>query len=99
MNILEVFSTNVRAGRKRLGLSQEDFAERCGLHRTYTSALERGKRNISLKNIQIIADALNVETYTLFIDSQNADAVKPNTIHPDQNTPTALDQKDATDTF
>lgn len=80
MNILEVFSTNVRAGRKRLGLSQEDFAEQCGLHRTYISALERGKRNISLKNVQVIADALNVEAYTLFIDHRDPKNSEGNTL-------------------
>lgn len=68
MDIIRVFSNNVRTRRTQLGLSQEHFAERCGLHRTYISALERGKRSISLKNIQLIADALGVETYKLFID-------------------------------
>ena len=62
-----VFATNVRMCRKRLGLSQEAFAERCHLHRTYISSLELEKRNISLKNVQAIADALGVEPYRLFL--------------------------------
>lgn len=68
MNVTHVFAVNVRMYRKRLGLSQESFAERCGLHRTYISALEREKRNISLKNVQAIAEALDVEPFKLFLD-------------------------------
>ncbi len=68
MDVLKVFSHNVRRYRTQLGLSQETVAFRTGLHRTYISAVERGKRSISLDNIQKIADALEVETYLLFID-------------------------------
>ena len=77
MDIIRVFSNNVRTQRKLLGLSQEQFAERCGLHRTYISALERGKRSISLKNIQLIADALGVDTYLLFIDRDTPNENQP----------------------
>ena len=51
-----------------MGLSQEKFAEKCGLHRTYISDIERFRRSISLENIQRIAVALNIETYKLFIE-------------------------------
>lgn len=68
MDIIHVFSHNVRARRQQLGLTQEGLAERCGLHRTYISSLEREQRSISLKNIQLIADALEVEPYRLFLD-------------------------------
>lgn len=82
MDIVHVFARNVRRYRTQLHLSQEQFAERCGLHRTYISAVEREKRSISLKNVQLIADALNVDTYKLFIEygSQAPDATtqKPN---------------------
>lgn len=67
MNVTHVFAANVRLYRKRLGLSQEAFAERCHLHRTYISLLERERRNISLKNVQAIANALDIEPYRLFI--------------------------------
>ena len=63
-----MFGTNVRKNRMRLGLSQEKFAEKCGLHRTYISDIECFRRSISLDNIQKIADALGVETYLLFCD-------------------------------
>lgn len=54
------FGRRVRELRTRLGLSQEAFADRCGLDRTYMSGIERGKRNLSLRNIEIIARALDV---------------------------------------
>ncbi|WP_218188974.1 helix-turn-helix domain-containing protein [Anaerococcus urinomassiliensis] len=49
-----------------MGLSQEAFAEKSGLHRTYISALECTKRSIALDNVQKIADALEIEPYLLF---------------------------------
>lgn len=68
MDIIKVFGNNVRKYRRKLGLSQEKFAEKCGLHRTYISDIECFHRSISLDNIQKIADALGVETYLLFIE-------------------------------
>jgi len=41
-----------------LGLSQEAFADKCGLDRTYISGIERGRRNVSLRNIEKIAKTL-----------------------------------------
>jgi transcriptional regulator with XRE-family HTH domain len=43
-----------------MSLSQEDFAAKCGLDRTYISGIERGKRNVALRNIEAIAKALDV---------------------------------------
>ena len=68
MDIIKVFGSNVKAYRQRIGLSQEAFAEKCGMHRTYISAIECYRRSISLENIQRIADALGVETYKLFLE-------------------------------
>ena len=68
MKILDVFGDNVRKYRVEKRLSQEAFAEKCGLHRTYISAVERHKRSISLNNIQKIADALEIDTYLLFLE-------------------------------
>ncbi|MBR4632020.1 MAG: helix-turn-helix transcriptional regulator [Elusimicrobia bacterium] len=68
MNIIKVFGTNVRKYRVKLGVSQEKFAEMCGLHRTYISDIERFQRSISLYNIQKIADAFEIEPYKLFIE-------------------------------
>lgn len=68
MEIKKVFGDNLKKYRTKIGLSQEQFAEKCDLHRTYISAIECYRRSISLDNIQKIADALEIETYRLFID-------------------------------
>jgi transcriptional regulator with XRE-family HTH domain len=59
MDILEGFGKRVRERRSKMGVSQEKFAAKCKLDRTYISGIERGKRNLSLRNIKIIADALD----------------------------------------
>lgn len=59
-DILVQFGERVRELRKRSGLSQEQFAARCQLDRTYIGGVERGERNLSLRNIAIIALALGV---------------------------------------
>lgn len=69
MDIIKVFSMNVKKYRVEKGYSQEKFAEKCGLHRTYISAIECQRRSISLENIQIIANALEIDTYKLFIEN------------------------------
>lgn len=51
----------IRQRRHEIGLSQEDFASSCGVHRTYMGAVERGERNISLMNIIRIANAFNIK--------------------------------------
>jgi len=55
----KVFAQNVRARRKARGLSQEELADVCGLHRTYIGSIERAERNVSLDNIEKIAGALD----------------------------------------
>ena len=72
MDIIRVFGTNVKQYRQLLGLSQEAFAEKCGMHRTYISAIERFRRSISLENIQRIADALDIEPYKLLIERNDS---------------------------
>lgn len=68
MDIVRVFGSNLRKFRTEMGLSQEKFAEKCGLHRTYISDIERFQRSIALENVQKIADALGIDTYKLFIE-------------------------------
>lgn len=67
MDLLHIFAANVRSYRSQAGLSQEELAELAGLHRTYISSVEREKRNISIDNIQHIAEALKVEPYKLLM--------------------------------
>ena len=59
-NILQRFGERVRELRKEQGYSQEGFAHECGLDRTYMGGIERGERNVALRNIEKIADALGI---------------------------------------
>ena len=59
MDILMRYGQAVRKIRLERGISQEELADRCGLHRTYISDIELGKRNLSLENIERIAISLN----------------------------------------
>ncbi|WEE03806.1 helix-turn-helix transcriptional regulator [Serratia marcescens] len=56
----------VKLLRLQAGLSQEAFADRCGLDRTYISGIERGVRNPTLEVLYIIATGLSIELPTLF---------------------------------
>ena len=58
--LLTRFGRRVRDLRLATGLSQEAFADRCGLHRTYIGSVERGERNVSLLNLAVIAKALGI---------------------------------------
>jgi len=60
------FGARVRALRLEQGLSQEALAHKCSLDRTYISGVERGERNISLRNIGVIAKALGLSIADLF---------------------------------
>ena len=68
MQLLRIFSSNLRRYRIAAGLSQEAFAIKAGVHRTYISALERGKRSIALDNIEKIAEALEIDAYLLLVE-------------------------------
>ena len=70
MDIIKVFGTNLRKYRTDKDLSQEKFAEVCGLHRTYISDIECFQRNVSLENVQRIADALGIKSYKLLQESE-----------------------------
>ncbi len=70
MDIVKIFGQNVKKYRQELKISQEELADRSDLHRTYISAIECFRRSIALENIQRIADALEVETYKLFLEDK-----------------------------
>jgi len=53
------FGRAIRRIREEQEINQEEAAERCGLHRTYYSGIERGVRNVSLVNIERVARGLN----------------------------------------
>ena len=59
-NIIEIFGQNVQKYRKAIGLSQEQLADKAGMHRTYIGMIERAEKNVTLRNIQKLANALEV---------------------------------------
>ena len=60
-----ILAENLRRLRLARKWSQEVCAEKCGLHRTYIGAVERGERNITLATLDAIAQALNVSPIEL----------------------------------
>lgn len=55
-----IFAENLRKARLAKGLSQEGLAELADLHRTYVGSVERGERNVSIDNLERLAQALDV---------------------------------------
>jgi transcriptional regulator with XRE-family HTH domain len=60
------FGRAIRRIREEQAINQEEAAERCGLHRTYYSGVERGVRNVSLVNLEKIAKGLKTSLPALF---------------------------------
>lgn len=68
---LKKFGRRVRELRQETGLSQEKFALKIDMDRTYFASVETGKRNVSLLNIKKIADGLSVSMATLFENEED----------------------------
>jgi transcriptional regulator with XRE-family HTH domain len=66
LNVRIRFGRAIRRLREHQEINQEEAAERCNLHRTYYSGIERGVRNVSLVNIEKIAKGLKVSLPELF---------------------------------
>lgn len=66
-NIKERVGRNIRKIRTDRGYTQEQLADRAELHFTYIGSVERGERNISVENLEKIAQALGVEVHRLLI--------------------------------
>jgi transcriptional regulator with XRE-family HTH domain len=66
-----IVGNNIKKYRKLLNISQEELAERAGLHRTYIGGIERGERNITLDSLQVIAIALNVAPVVLIVEEED----------------------------
>ena len=69
--VLAAFGAVVREVRLKRGYSQEAFAERANLHRTYVGGIERGERNLALVNIRRIAMALDVPMASLLAATED----------------------------
>lgn len=65
-DILKKFGRIVRNERQKLGISQEELASRADVHRTYIGMVERGEKNITIKNIERICRALNISIHDIF---------------------------------
>jgi transcriptional regulator with XRE-family HTH domain len=75
MQPIEVqFGVVIRRRREKLGLSQEEFANKAGIHRTYVSSIELGKVGISIGIAQNLANTLGVPLSRLFQDVEKAAA-------------------------
>lgn len=70
----KILGHNIRRLRLATGLSQEELADRAGLHRTYISSVERGERNVSVDNIFLLARALGVEAADLVTETIDTEA-------------------------
>ncbi|MBU1151806.1 helix-turn-helix transcriptional regulator [Patescibacteria group bacterium] len=64
--ILIKFGQKIREERLKQNLSQEELARKAGVHRTYIGMIERAEKNITLENIEKIANALSLEIHFLF---------------------------------
>lgn len=68
--LVAIFAANMKRRRIELGLSQEELAERAGVHRTYVGMLERGEKNATLYSLERLAGALQVEPATLLLNTK-----------------------------
>ena len=66
-------SENIRNFRKSRGISQEELADRCKLHRTYIGSVERKERNVTLSTLEVLAEALGVSVIELLTPSNHND--------------------------
>jgi len=85
--ILAKFGSRVRELRRNAGVSQEELAARCQLHRTYIGGIERGERNVGLINVHAIAQALELPLWALFQDSDDTASDDPTRVSPKRPAP------------
>lgn len=64
-SLVGTLAQNIRRLRHELGLSQEELADVCGLHRTYVGSVERAERNVTLSSLEMLAKALGVSVVDL----------------------------------
>lgn len=65
LGLNQVVASNLRKLRQEIGISQEELAEKCGLHRTYIGSIERSERNITLQTLEKLAVNLGVSPLDL----------------------------------
>ena len=71
-DLQRIVGENLRAHRAARAMSQEEFADVLGFHRTYMGGLERGERNLTLKSLERIAERLRIEPLSLLRSSEHS---------------------------
>ncbi|WP_086973940.1 helix-turn-helix domain-containing protein [Caballeronia glebae] len=66
-----VLAENIKTFRRGKKISQEELAERCGLHRTYIGSVERHERNVTLSTLEVLASTLGVTVPELLTDRES----------------------------
>jgi transcriptional regulator with XRE-family HTH domain len=64
-----IVGRNLRRIRRERGLSQEEFADLLGVHRTYMGGVERGERNLTLRSLERLAERISIDARTLMVDN------------------------------
>ena len=59
-DLRDILAGNIRAYRTRKGLSQDEFADKSGLHRTYIGSVERSERNVTLATLELLSEATGI---------------------------------------
>lgn len=78
IDISRIIGERIKKQRNRLSLTQEELAERCGLHPTYIGQLERGEKNATLESITKIVLGLNTSFEVLFEKLTPSNDTRPN---------------------
>ena len=73
ISLRSALAENIRAFRKSHGISQEELADMCELHRTYIGSIEREERNVTLSTLEVLAEALGVGVTELLTPRANSD--------------------------
>ena len=73
LEMRRILAENILAFRKKKGISQEDLAEICDLHRTYVGSVERGERNATLSTLEVLARSLGVTVPELLTRRSSAE--------------------------
>ncbi|MUT67105.1 helix-turn-helix domain-containing protein [Paenibacillus sp. NEAU-GSW1] len=77
-SVLNLVGQRIRDLRKQNNLSQEQLGELAGFHFSYIGGLERGQKNITLLNLEKIAEALNVPLHEIFLYNRQTNRLKSN---------------------
>lgn len=94
-NTVKIIGERVRSHRIQAGLSQEELAEKAGLHNSYIGVIERGEKNASIESIEKVVIALNISFETLFeniVSGENKNTV-PLVCYNMINSLTPIEQK------